>query len=241
MICALRYRDERSKLCKIPPPWIGLWSRMLGLWPSVTFGGCRFALQARLWFKDQLRMLQRARIMWDDNLVIQRMSDEMEFAVTYSIPDIYFPDELWISAVHGPTGLSRPGTVPGGYLKLNPRINSSATVSKRCKLLGRSHRDCILEWARLNPEKISLFLDRMATDLLWQIAFRGVYNSLLLLYLRLFNEEARTVEMMEVQLTHRIELMLAEERIYLERHEQELAVRQARVLYLHRVHDFRGK
>ena len=107
--------------------------------------------------------------------------------------------------------------------------------------MGRSHRDCILEWARLNPEKISLFLDRIATDRTWQIAFRGVYNSLRLLYLRLFNEEARTVEMMEVQLTHRIELMLAEERIYLERHEQELAVRQARVLYLHRVHDFRGK
>ena len=149
----------------------------------------------------------------------------MEFAVTYSIPDVYFADELWISAVRGATALSQPGTVPGGYLKLNPRINSSATVSKRCKLLGRSHRDCILEWARLNPEKISLFLDRMATDPKWQIAFRGVYDSLRLLYLRLFNEEARTVEMMELQLTHRIELMLAEERICLERHEQELAVR----------------
>ena len=41
--------------------------------------------------------------------------------------------------------------------------------------------------------------------------------------------------MMELQLTHRIELMLAEERICLERHEQELAVRRARVLYLESV------
>ena len=64
----------------------------------------------------------------------------------------------------------------------------------------------------------------MATDPAWQIAFRGVYDSLRLLYLRIFNEEARTVEMMELQLTHRIELMLAEERICLERHEQELPV-----------------
>ena len=85
------------------------------------------------------------------------------------------------------------------------------------------------------PEKISLFLDRMAANPKWQISFRGVYNSLCLLYLRLFNEEARTVEMMELQLTHRIELMLAEERICLERHEQELAVRQAHVLYLESV------
>ena len=51
-------------------------------------------------------MLQRAKIMWDDNLVIQHMSDEMEFAVTYSIPNIYFADELWISAVRGGTALS---------------------------------------------------------------------------------------------------------------------------------------
>ena len=106
MICALRYRDERSRLCKTPPPWIILWSRMLGSWTFLTFGGCRFALQARLWFKDQLRMLQRAKIMWDDNLIIQHMSDEMEFAVTYSIPDVYFADKLWISAVRGETALS---------------------------------------------------------------------------------------------------------------------------------------
>ena len=57
MICALRYRDERSRLSKIPPPWIVLWSRLVGSWPSITFGGCRFLLQARRWFKDQIRML----------------------------------------------------------------------------------------------------------------------------------------------------------------------------------------
>ena len=75
----------------------------------------------------------------------------------------------------------------------------------------------------------------MATDPKWQISFRGMYDSLRLLYLRLFNEEARTVELMELQLKHMIELMLAEERICLERHEQELAVRRARVLYLESV------
>ena len=138
MVCALRYRDERSRLCKIPPPWIVLWSRMLGSWPSVTFGGCRFALQARLWFKDQLRMLQRAKIMWDDDLVIQCMSDETEFAVTYSIPYIYFADELWICADPGASGLSRPPTVPVGYLTFNPRFHNPMTISKRYKTIGRS-------------------------------------------------------------------------------------------------------
>ena len=53
-----------------------------------------------------------------------------------------------------------------------------------------------LEWARLFPEKISHFLVRMATDPGWQISFRGLYDCLRLLYLRLFNEEARIIEMM---------------------------------------------
>ena len=83
-----------------------------------------------------------------------------------------------------------------------------------------------MEWARLNPEKISLFLDRLATDPKWQISFRGLYDSLRLLYLRIFNKEARVVEMMELQLMHRIEIMLVEDRVCLERHEQELAVRK---------------
>ena len=41
--------------------------------------------------------------------------------------------------------------------------------------------------------------------------------------------------MMELQFTHRIEMMLAEERVCLERHKEELAIRQARVLYLESV------
>ena len=40
---------------------------------------------------------------------------------------------------------------------------------------------------------------------------------------------------MELQLKHRVELLLAEERLCLERHEKELAVRKYRVLYLESV------
>ena len=40
---------------------------------------------------------------------------------------------------------------------------------------------------------------------------------------------------MELQLKHRVELLLAKERLCLEKHEQELAVHKARVLYLESV------
>ena len=154
---------------------------------------------------------------------------------TYSIPGDSFAQELWTSKVPGATGLLCPQRKPGGYLKLNLRFNSPITMAKRCKSIGRPQRDCILEWARLNPEKISSFLDRLSADPKWQISFCGLYDSLRLLYLRLFNEEARTVELTEFQLKHRVELLLAEERLCLEQHEKELAVWKSRVLYLESV------
>ena len=43
------------------------------------------------------------------------------------------------------------------------------------------------------------------------------------------------MELTELQLKHRVEILLAEERLCLERHEQELAVRKSQVLYLESV------
>ena len=168
--------------------------------------------------------------MWNNNLVIQRLTDKMEFAVTYSIPDDSFSQELWVSQVPGSVGLLQPQTLPGGYLRLNPRFNSPGTIAKRCKAIERPHRDCILEWARLNPEKISQFLDRLAAEPKWQVLFQEIYDSLCLLFLRLYNKEARTVELMELQLKHWVELLLEEERVCLERHEKELAIRRSWIL-----------
>ena len=153
----------------------------------------------------------------------------------YRIPEDSFSQELWISQVPGAVGLLRPQTLPGGYLRLNPRFNYPGTISKRCKAFERTQRDCILEWARLNPEKISQFLDWLAAEPMWQISFRGIYDSLRLLFLRLFNKETRTVELMKLQLKHRVELLLKEERVCLERHQKELAVRRSRILYLESV------
>ena len=91
----------------------------------------------------------------------------MEVAVTFSSPEDSFSQELWISQVPGAVGLLRAQTLPGGYLRLNPRFNNPGTIAKRCKAIGRPQRDCLLEWARLNPEKISLFLNRLAAEPKW--------------------------------------------------------------------------
>ena len=115
--------------------------------------------------------------MWKNNLVIQGLTKEMEFAVLYSITEDSFSQESRIYQVPGAVGLLRTQTLPGGYLRLNPRFNNPGTIAKRCKAIGRPQRDCLLEWARLNPEKISLFLNRLAAEPKWQILFRRIYDS----------------------------------------------------------------
>ena len=71
MIQALRFRDESGKLCAGSPPYIRLWTELLGFWPSLTKGGCRFLLQCRQWLPVQMRALSRAKIQWSDGRVIQ--------------------------------------------------------------------------------------------------------------------------------------------------------------------------
>ena len=131
-----------SVRCHLHGSFYGL---VVGSWPSITFGGCRVVLQARTWFKDQLRMLQRARIMWNNNLVSQRLTNKMEISVTYSIPEESFSQESWVSRVPGAVGLHRSQILPVGYLKLDPRFNSLGTLAKRFKTIGRPQRDCMLE------------------------------------------------------------------------------------------------
>ena len=92
-------------------------------------------------------MLQGAKIIWDNNLVIQGLSDDMKLKVKYKINDEIVDQELWISRVPGAVGLFRPQTLWGRCLELNPMTNSPGTIAKRCKELGRPQRDCILEWA----------------------------------------------------------------------------------------------
>ena len=42
-------------------------------------------------------MLQGAKIIWDNNLVIQGLSDDMKLKVKYKINDEIVDQELWIS------------------------------------------------------------------------------------------------------------------------------------------------
>ena len=76
MIRSWRRRDSRGKLCDPPPGFVGLWLEILGSWPSITFGECRFLLQCRQWFLVQVRVLARAKVQWADGRVLELPVEE---------------------------------------------------------------------------------------------------------------------------------------------------------------------
>ena len=45
LLTALRFRDSRNKIDKNPPPHILIWIILIGDWPSIVNGGCRFSLK----------------------------------------------------------------------------------------------------------------------------------------------------------------------------------------------------
>ena len=105
LLNALRYRDERSKLAKTAPPWIMVWSRMLGGWSAITHGGCRYLHQAKYWFLEQVRILAKTKISCDDGLVIQEVGEIERSHLFYDIPPEKLEDISWFRQTTGSLSL----------------------------------------------------------------------------------------------------------------------------------------
>ena len=70
LLSALRFRDARSKWDRLPPPYIVIRTKLIGGWPSIVNGGCRFVLQARRKFLVQVRILVKVKILWNHDRIL---------------------------------------------------------------------------------------------------------------------------------------------------------------------------
>ena len=60
LLSALRFCNFRNKIDKSIPLYIVIWTRLIGGWPSIVNGGCRFALQSQRKFLDRVRILAKS-------------------------------------------------------------------------------------------------------------------------------------------------------------------------------------
>ena len=235
MISSLRRRDSRGKLCDSPPSFIRLWLELLGSWPSITFGGCRYLLQCRQWFLVQVRVLARAKVRWTDGRVLELPEEgNLEYSrFGLSMEDI--GEQSWSQPVIGARGMVRPPGIRIKLLEFDVSSTKPCEIGRKCTMLGRNQRWSLLEWARLNPGLLRTFFVRMVRDTGFQVHYANLYDGMRLMYKRILDMEAPRVRRVEESLTKSVLKSLSVEKAGLERSEAETRIRRLRVEKLDRL------
>jgi len=232
MICSLRFRDDRDKLYSEPPTYIKLWTEILGSWPSVTNGGCRFLIQCREWCMVQMRSLSRANVPWASGLVIRLPKEsDLEYA-RFGLTQEMIGPQSWSDPAPDVKGMGRPPRMMVGTLEFDPSTTRSSEIGAKCTELKRSQRWSIMEWARLHPEKFRLFFVRMVRDTGFRLFYKNMYDGLRICYLRVFDDPAPKVPRVEQELNQAVRNTLAKEKEVLKKLEMEAETRRARVAWL---------
>ena len=177
LLSALRFRNSRNKIDYAPPPYIVLWTKLIGDWPSIVNGRCRFALQARHKFIDQVRILAKSKIPWNHGRVLLCPGVGEKIYATFGIDKAIFQDTLWMEPSSSGRGLKRPASIQPGMLEFYPKSVQTSTIAKFCSMKGRSQIFAILEWRLVNPKKISEFLKRMKTDKRFTRLYKRIFDS----------------------------------------------------------------
>ena len=232
MIRSLQFRDDRGRLCDVSPPFVKLWLELLGSWPSVTFGGCRFMIQCREWFLTQIQVLARAQIKWSDGRVLRDLREDDREYSRFGLSLEEIGDQTWRGAVSEIWRMVRPEGVSVPLLEFDISSTKPCEIGRRCTEIGRCQRWSLLEWARLNPDRLRGFFARMIRDPWFQTHYANMYDAMRLCYRRMCDENAPRVKKVEVQLCNAVRKSLEVEMTALERARTVVGVREQRVEYL---------
>ena len=186
-------------------------------------------------FIDQVRILAKSNITWNHGRILLGLGlEEINYA-TFGIPVEDLRVALWNDPTSSRRGLGRPSSMEDGMLKFNPTTVMYSTISKFCTMKQRIQRLAILEWGLMNPEEISYFFDRMKSDARFRNYYHSVYDALGVLYRRICNKPSDVVIQANRFWCSKIEVALDEERHALERCQEEIIARQARVSSLENI------
>ena len=232
MIRSLRFRDELNKLCETSPPYIRLWTELLGSWPTIINGGCRFLLQCRQWLPVQMRALAKARIQWSDGRVI-RFPQESDLQYSrFGLTPEQIGDQSWTEPVTGRLRMMRPPGVKIEVLDFKIATVKSFELGRACAMSGRIQRWSILEWVLLKPEVLKMFLSRMESQEGFRKFYMSLFDMLRLVHRRIFDEKALEIEDLNKTLNTGVLLDLETERKALEAEEARVLARKSWISWL---------
>ena len=212
MILSLRYRySSESSLMEESPAKVKIWCRLIGNWPSLTNGGCRYLLQARDKFLEQARVLKKSRFKWRLKVTMRELSNGFKAYARFGIPKEIIETCRFSDPAQFHYGLLRPGSCPIPPLYMSPEKVKPATIGKVVKGQERSMKSIVFEWARMNPHKIQKMFERLAGDKPFQKHFHGLYQGLRMIQRRIFNQEAVRIKELDNSFLDNVAGQLVEE------------------------------
>ena len=238
LINSLRFRMvDGSILSDHPPNRIRIWSRLVGNWPTITSGGCRFMLQARIKFIKQMEMLRRINFVWRFNLILPEISQEFREYARFGISRALIKRVIWSEEVPETQGfeLSRPESLDAPMIEIIPETEKCSQIMKFCIQNGRMQKYVLWEWCRMNPNKIVNFLQRMAKDKDYQTYYRPLYDGIRLIFWRVVNQETIKIQFIEEDQDGIIKRQRLRAEAMMEKSRAELEAYTKRAEYLRKV------
>ena len=212
MIKSLRFRySESSTLMHESPVRVMLWCKLIGGWPSLSSGGCRFVHQAREKFVDQIAVLKKSGFKWTIDVKMKEMGPRFESYVRFGISKEVIDACNFSEPVPFQFGMFRPRSMKVPSIRMDPEKIKPYSLGKFCKMQTRGVKAVVFEWARINPNKIKALISRLSNDPNFRKFYYGVYQGLRLIYKRLFNSEAPRIPDLDQKFLHNIQENLKKE------------------------------
>ena len=235
LISSLRFRlVDGSILSDHPPNRIRVWKKLVGDWPTITSGGCRFLLQARIKFIQQMETLRKLNYSWRFGLSLPEISQELREYSRFGISRTELKKVIWTEEVpeSGRIELLRPLSLEVPMLELNPEKDKCNQILRFCTQNGRIQKLVIVEWCRMNPTRIVNFLQRMDSDKDYKTYFRPVYDNIRLIFWRIVNRPTIKIPLLDEDQDEKLkrQLMRAEAMVEKTRIEHEAYIRRAEYL-----------
>jgi hypothetical protein len=238
LISTLRYRNPiTDRLHPEPPAKIKVWKKLVGSWPNTTSGGCRYILQARMKFLEQMQILGELKIYWLDGFQIPEITPEFIEYARFGISRRNLARADWCEPTPNTSNfeMTRPARLSPKLIEMDPAKIKSSAIQRFCIQEERDQKLMILEWARMYPNRIVEFLMRMEKDEMYKMFFKPLYDSLRLIFHRLMNRPTIELSEMNEDIGRNILNQLEKQRRNLERSDAENKAYRERVEYLTRL------
>lgn len=239
LIDCIRERHETASgklvFSYTPPRRVSRWADLLGDWPTLSDGGPRYLHQVRNHLVKQFQVIIKEDFNGLGFGCFKSSGGELTPSavryLTFQQPNIPTCD-------HGkPVPMGELGLFPSPGLakplfKIEPSILKVGELIKTSKSQGRSQRDGLYEFARLNPReipKIYLRLEKTGdiTKEFW-LQHDSLYEDLRLMNYRLTNVKLKPLEWIENRILSRMNNVFNEEKALRKKAKMELERRDMR-------------